>query len=176
MAIQENKLYHLWLKPETTAHVELSELIRQLSQTYNTRLFDPHVTLLGNITGSEADLITKTAEVSKQVSRITATIERAAYLNEFYRSLFLLVKPTAELINANTYAKQAFRSLLNESFMPHLSLLYGNIPVDEKETIIKKLNSRLFTPFYLDKIVLFCTSNDPVKWYPVQSFPLVTAI
>jgi 2'-5' RNA ligase len=176
MVTEKGNVYYLWLTPAGDAHNRFAEVIRKLSQTYHTKLFDPHITLVGGITGSEAELIAKTEKLSRRLTRITIKPQEVKYLNEFYRSLFLLVTPAEALINANKLAKQLFGLPLDEEFMPHLSLFYGELSVKEKEKIKGKLNSKLLTPFHVDNIVLFCTSNEPNEWYPVQSFPLATKV
>jgi len=176
MVTEKDDLYSLWLIPEDDAHNLYSEVIRKLSHTYHTSLFEPHITLLSSITGSKAELIAKTEMLSRHLTRIFVKPHGIKYLNEIYRSLFILITSNEELINANKLAKELFGLPLDEEFMPHLSLLYGNLPVKEKEKIKEKLDSKLLASFHVDNIVLFCTSNESDKWYPVQSFPLVTKV
>ena len=174
MVIEKDNVYYLWLTPDNDAHDRFSEVIRKLSQTYRSRLFEPHITLASGITGPEKELVARTADLSKQITRMMIEPLEVNYLNEFYRSLFLLVTPTAALINANRLASKLFGLPLDEAYMPHLSLFYGDLQVSEKEKIKGTLNSTLLAPFQLNDIVLFCTSNKSDNWYPVQSFSLAT--
>ena len=127
MVPEKGNVYYLWLTPAGDAHQRFFDVIRKLSQTYHSRLFEPHITLAGEITGSEADLIAKTEKLSRRLTRITIKPKEVQYLNEFYRSLFLLVTANEALINANTLAKQQFGLPFDEEFMPHLSLFYGEL-------------------------------------------------
>lgn len=168
--------YYLWLTPRGDAHNRFAEIIRKLSKIYHTRLFEPHVTLAGGITGPEVDLIDKTEKLASCLTQITVQPLEVQYLNEFYRSLFLAVIQTEPLTSANILAKQQFGLPLNEEFMPHLSLFYGDLSVKEKRKIKGQFNSELLTPFCLDNIVLFCTNDQTNKWYPVKSFPLMSYV
>ena len=69
-------------------------------------------------------------------------------------------------------AKQLFGLPLDEDFMPHLSLLYGDFSVDEKERIIKNLDADLLDQFNVDRVVLICTKAQSGRWRSVGSFPL----
>lgn len=172
MITEKGNEYSLWLIPENGARDRFTDIIQELSRTYHTKLFDPHITLAGGINGSETELTAKAENLSTRLSRLTVIPQEVKYLNEFYRSLFLLVTPDEPLINANKLAKELFGLPSDEYFMPHLSLLYGTLAVKEKEKIIEKLESKRHDPFYVNNIVLFCTCNHPDKWYSVKSFPL----
>ena len=176
MVTGKGNVYYLWLTPQSDVRDRFAEVIRKLSQTYHTKLFEPHITLVGGITGPEDELIAKTEKLARRLTRLTIKPLEIQYLDEFYRSLFLLVTPTEALINANKLAKQQFGLPVDEEFMPHLSLFYGDLTVREKEKIKGRLNSKLLAPFHVDKIVLFCTISEPDKWYTVQSFPLATTV
>lgn len=168
----ESNVYHLWLMPQAESNDYLSEVVRKLSCAYQTRLFDPHVTLAGGITGPEDELLAKTEKLASNLYRIMITPQEVQYLNEFYRSLFLTVTPAESLINANKLAKQLFELPLNEEFMPHLSLLYGDLSVNEKERIKRELDSNLLRKFIVDRIVFFRTNIQSDQWASVKSFPL----
>jgi 2'-5' RNA ligase len=168
----ESNVYHLWLMPQADSNDYLSEVVRKLSRAHQTRLFDPHITLVGGITGPEEELVAKTEKLASNLIRIMITPQEVQYLNEFYRSLFLAVTPTESLINANKLAKQLFELPLNEEFMPHLSLLYGDFSVIEKERIKGELDSNLLRKFNVDRIVLIRTNSQSDEWTSVKSFTL----
>lgn len=168
----ENNVYHLWLMPQSESNDYLSEVVRKLSRAYQTRIFDPHLTLAGGITGPEDELLAKTEELASNLYRIMITPQEVQYSDEFYRSLFLAATPDESLINANKLAIQLFELPTNEEFVPHLSLLYGDVTVNEKERIKGELDSDLLRKFNVDRIVLFRTNIQSGQWAPVKSFPL----
>lgn len=173
MISENDRTYYLWLTPENSACSRFAEIIQRLGQKYHSRLFDPHITLASGITGREAELIAKTEILSKRLSRMIIKPQEFNYLNEFYRALFLLIKPDEILINANTIAKQFFALPSNQEFMPHLSLFYGDLPAKEKREIICKIDPKLLEQFHVNKIALFCTCQNSNKWYLVKSFELI---
>ena len=111
--MSEGKVYHLWLMPQAETSDYLAGVIGELSRAYQTRVFEPHVTLLGRVVGPEAELLAKTEKLAAYLSRITVSPIEIQHLNEFYRSLFLRVTLTDPLRNANKLAKQLFGLPLN---------------------------------------------------------------
>ena len=168
----ESNVYYLWLMPEAKSNNFFSEVIRKLSHEYQTRLFDPHITLAGGITGPESELLAKTEELAGLLPRLKLEPLEIQYLDEFYRSLFIAVAPSNPLVNANKLAKQLFELPLDAEFMPHLSLLYGDFSVSEKERMKGELSTNLLKQFYVDRIVLICTEAHSDRWTAVNSFPL----
>jgi hypothetical protein len=49
--------YHLWLKPTGASYEVLAELVGDLAKKLSAPVFEPHVTLLGHLDGSERDYI-----------------------------------------------------------------------------------------------------------------------
>jgi len=47
--------YHLWLKPSGPSYEVLAGLIRDLAKELSAPVFEPHVTFLGDLEGSEQD-------------------------------------------------------------------------------------------------------------------------
>jgi 2'-5' RNA ligase len=169
----ESNVYYLWLMPEAKSNGVFSEVIRKLSHKYQTRLFDPHITLAGGITGPEDELLTKTEKLAAHLYRLKLEPLEIRYLEDFYRSLFLAVTPSDPLVNANKLAKQLFGLPLDGEFMPHLSLLYGDFSVSEKERIKAGLSTNLLKQFNVDRIVLIRTDTHSDQWTAVSSFPLI---
>lgn len=168
----ESNVYYLWLIPEAKSNNFFSEVIHKLSREYQTRLFDPHITLAGGITGPEAELLKKAEKLAELLPRLKVEPLEIQYLDEFYRSLFLAVTPSEPLVNAYKLAKQLFELPLDGEFMPHLSLLYGDFSVSEKERIKAELDANLLKRFCADRIVLIRTDSHSDQWTAVNSFPL----
>jgi len=53
--------YHLWLMPSGALYDLLADTITEISRTYQAPRFDPHVTLLSSLRGSEPGIATLAA-------------------------------------------------------------------------------------------------------------------
>ena len=126
-------MYALWLMPDETNHKALSKLIRQLSEQYHSPLFEPHITLLGKISGDETVLKDSVQTLATQLSCIQISAGRPGTENTFYKRLFLETEPSEQLDHANQLAGKAFKLEGEYTWSPHLSLLYSNQSIRDKD-------------------------------------------
>jgi hypothetical protein len=56
--------------------------------------------------------------------------------------------------------------------MPHLSLLYGNLPASVKERIIASLGRQFELEFKVSSLDLYLIENEPAAWRRLASFGL----
>lgn len=57
------KGYSLWLMPTGEAYGKFSNLIKRLAKEYNAPVFEPHVTLIGDLMGSENGVLKKVEQL-----------------------------------------------------------------------------------------------------------------
>jgi 2'-5' RNA ligase len=131
------KDYSLWIVPDG-AFFELWRLvISDLSRRFGTPTFDPHVTLLSGIRASETGAKEKTEALASRLMPYAFEIESIGYEDYYFRSLYWKMRQTEKVMQANRLAQEVFAK--NETYMPHLSMLYGDIPPDTKKEIIEQL-------------------------------------
>ena len=61
MIMELAESHYLWLMPQKETYDEFQKIIQNLSKTYGTCIFEPHVTLVSGLSGKEALLIEKIA-------------------------------------------------------------------------------------------------------------------
>ena len=137
--MNELRDYALWIIPEGKAYGELKQLIDLLSRMYSTPSFEPHTTVLGRVTGSENELIAKVARLGSIIRPFLISLRRIEYLDEYFRCLFIKSEGSKELINLHNKAKTIFNIKDKKYYMPHISLMYGNLPAKLKEKIISDI-------------------------------------
>jgi 2'-5' RNA ligase len=164
--------YSIWLIPENGVYRKLSDLISQLSREHNTPSFDPHVTLIGGVLGSEQEVVSKTDRLASIIKPYKVGARNVEYLNEYFKCLFLRVKETDEVVRANSEARKVFGKQSDLKYMPHLSLMYGNLSPQAKEQIIAKIGREIPVTFDVNSIRLFSTNGRLEEWYEVENFPL----
>ena len=49
--------YHYWFKPSGQAYEILSRTIRDLARELDAPVFEPHISLIGNLDGTEGNLL-----------------------------------------------------------------------------------------------------------------------
>ena len=150
----------------------LSRIIQQLSARYAAPEFPPHVTLLGRCVGPRRELICQSARLAASLRPFTIRLDEIAFLDEYFRCLFVCTAPTEPLRKAHQAARQGFGHDRDPPFMPHLSLLYGDFPRSLKEGVIREMGPRLDVQFKVRSLHLYRTHGEPRHWRRVASFGL----
>ncbi len=187
--------YSLWLMPSGKSHSDLVSIIGNLAKTHSTPVFEPHVTLLWPITGTETEIIAKTQKLASFLVPFSVELGKPDWTAEYFRCIFLNAEKTDMLMGSNLKAQELFsqkpanhvqillstygekmtkETLEREKepkFNPHLSIMYGNIPQNIKTSIIKGLNIPKMS-FRVNSLFLYEITADPKNWRLVKEFRL----
>lgn len=163
--------YSLWLMPSENAYNKLAEIISGLSKKYSTPNFEPHVTLIGSLVGSEDDMIAKTSRLAIGIKPYQIKLTKIEYLDEYFKSLFVRVEETEDVMEVNLKARKIFSRENDSKYVPHLSLLYGNLSQKIKKEIIENMGN-VDISFFVKSIDIFSTKGEVKDWHRVKSFLL----
>lgn len=156
--------YSLWLVPSEETFKALSGIIQTLAQTFNTPVFKPHITLLSGLENENAEAIEKLSETKALV----LAFKPATTGEEFFKSLFLPAEKTKQLLALKRLAKQVLQIDTTGTYIPHLSLMYGNIPDTDKKNALKELGLTLPTRIVFDRLALVKTTGRTADWKTKQ--------
>jgi 2'-5' RNA ligase len=162
--------YSIWLMPEGAINEKLSEIILGIGQKHNSPKFSPHVTLVGGFDGEENKLILKAEKLAKLLKPFKVKLTRVTYLDEFFRSLFILVEKTPEFLESVSKAREIFD--FHKTNIPHLSLIYGNFSEETKLKIIKDIGNEFNIEFDVKYIHLVINNEKEKVWTKIKSFEL----
>ncbi|MFA4819610.1 MAG: 2'-5' RNA ligase family protein [Candidatus Aenigmatarchaeota archaeon] len=163
--------YAVWFMPSGNVEKKLRENILTLSKEHKSYDFEPHVTLIAVKGVSEKHAIENTRKISKSIEPFKVSLNNVDYTDRFYQCIFVRCKKTRELMKSNRTAQNIFDT--NNSYMPHLSLMYGNFPPSLKEKIIKKIGKKIDVVFEVDYIYLIRgESPNPKDWHIIKKFRL----
>ncbi len=164
--------YSIWLIPENTTFKILSAIIQKLSQKYSSPVFEPHVTLIGGISGTETKVIAKTKELATKIAPYKIRFGGVNFLDYYFKALFLEVMPDKEVMKVNKMATKIF-DMEDQSYAPHLSLIYGDFSEDLKKEMIKNLKPKILTlSFEVNKIYLYKTGGEINDWKRIKQLEL----
>jgi 2'-5' RNA ligase len=166
--LMSNK-YSIWLMPEGEARERLKGVISLLGERYSTPLFEPHMTLIGGLPGK--DNIRKASGLASLLSPLAISLREAGYEEDYYRCLYMRAEETDALLRANEAAQEVF-GRGDGQFMPHLSLMYGELPAYIKEEIIGQMGGKCALSFRAESLRLFSTIGGPEDWRLIREFPL----
>ena len=150
----------------------LAAIIKKLSLNQPALSFEPHVTLLGRLLGLESERVSKTRVLASLIKPFQIQLDKVDYLDEFFRSLFIRVEPTQAVLDANRTAQMLFSGRTDAEYLPHLSLMYGDLAAATKEEIIVRIGHEIRGEFEVRAIHLYQTEGEPKDWRQVEQFSL----
>ena len=163
--------FALWLMPSGTAHARLAQLITALAREWSGHRFDPHVTLLGGITGETAKIVGQCEQLAASLRPFEIHLTEPGALDDYYRCLFLRVAHSPALIKTNAQARDIFHHHVDPAYLPHVSLLYGNHSVEVKRRIIALRVREIDLSFSVESLFLIDLAGEPQEWTIVRNFP-----
>jgi len=164
--------YSLWLLPhEQTTKTCLTEVVTGLAARHDGPVFEPHMTMLGDVDLTLDMLSEKMKEVAQNTSILELKTSSVEYSTSYYQCVFVRVRPTPRLMQLFDDMKQNLGLTKPSVFMPHISLYYGNLPYRERHEIATslKLETQEFTS---QSIVITPSGADvtPDKWDHLKEF------
>ena len=165
------KGYALWLLPGEPTFSFLAGEIYRLCQEYSTPRFEPHITLLSRIVLAEEKALAKSTTLARILKPFTIELGDIGYLNEFFRCLFVSVVADTSISKARQAACRVF-ARQSAPYMPHLSLVYGKLPVQIKKKIAPGLGSLSGHGFWVRRLALYQVSGPVHQWKSIKAFDL----
>lgn len=137
---------------------------------HNTPLFDPHITLIPHQFLTEQEVIEKAREIASLLKPFTVNLTKIGHNDAYFTALYIHAERSAELMNANKVAQNTIG--MDEVYMPHLTLLYGDLPLEEKQKIIESIGDDFNITFPITSIYVYYTGGNPTGWHEVAEFTL----
>ena len=166
----DNK-YALWLIPMDRESRRLQAIIDDLSKRHGTPRFVPHLTVCSS---GKLDLATANknlARLAQLHQPLEISLTAIGKQNEYYRCLFIDATASPDLLALRQQAADLLGVPAN-NYMPHVSLMYGNIDTGTKQQIITMLDQQYPNQFLADSLYLYDVSGEPSDWRRLARFPL----
>jgi 2'-5' RNA ligase len=152
----------IWAIPSEPVYSKLTNVINELSVKYDGPKFEPHMTLLGDIESSLANVKKVTKTVSDTFGNLELSLGPVSFSTTYFQCVFIRVNSTAKLMEANLLAKKELR-MKNAFFMPHISLYYGNIASELREKISAEIKL-VPEPFTVAQMAVTEAIDNPSDW------------
>lgn len=166
--------YSIWLVPErgSREYEELRSIIQNHSEKYSNTAFEPHVTVIGGLEADRETVKHKTEEIARKNQPVDIEFKSAHCSTTRYQCVFLLLKPTQEILEINQEAVKKFEGE-NYMYIPHLSILYGNIGISERVDLTRSLRQNGFPDKVTANALEIVESSGSVEdWEKVESYRL----
>lgn len=112
-----------------------SDLIRAIAAEEGSRPFEPHLTLRSGW-ADDADLLCREVKkICREQAPLVLRLRRVASTEEYFRSLFFEFEWNPRIDSLHERLARLIRREEERPFVPHLSLMYKEMPLEEKERL-----------------------------------------
>lgn len=158
----QNMKYSIWIIPSEPVYGQIQKVIDELSEKYKGPRLEPHMTLVGGIDYDLPEIEKKIKRLSLKGKELSLTLGPVSFGTTYYQSVLVRVNSSAKLMQLNMDIKKIL-GLENNVFMPHLSLLYGDHSMSDRE----KIASSVYIPtssFIVNEFVITPSTDNPKEW------------
>ena len=160
----------IWLIPAPEDEQYLQAIINNLAVTYQAPVFNTHCTLY-----SPTDL--PALEIKKILEQSANNMESfyvkkatISHTENIWKTIFIELLRSPELEQLQQAVISQFPNGQPYEFLPHISLLYKEMPDKKKEDIIRNLQVK--NSFKMDKIAAVRTGPNVDNWATVVEIPI----
>ncbi|CAN6337073.1 unnamed protein product [Urochloa humidicola] len=133
------EVYSVWALPPAPVRDRLRRIMEGLRAAHGGPAFEPHATVVGDFRSRRSAAIEVLRAAGAGVQPYTARVTGVARGTFFYQCVYLLLEPTPEVVAASDHCCGHFGYQRKTPYMPHVSLLYGDLTDEEKEEARKKV-------------------------------------
>ena len=129
----------VFLVPAADDFDHFSEVIRELSARFDVPPFEPHVTVYAGMFPDPALLRDALPRACAGIPPITLRVRGIGCTPDYFKTLFIEFEEDAPLRRLYDRVKAACGLDTGYALFPHLSLLYAELPLREKEGLARRL-------------------------------------
>ncbi len=136
--------------------------------------FEPHITIAfaGLLKGEAKSILPVVEKAVKNIPPVPIEFTEVSVSTTYFQCVFARVKPNLELLRAHQYINGALRHHDPSMYIPHMSLVYGNMDLVQRFAIARKIKLPIIK-FLADRLcVINADSLNPKTWKHVAEFKL----
>ena len=166
-----SKGYWLWGLFSSKDTYLLNELKAKVQSKLVSPAFETHITLAGPYLYVDKGFINKLKNYGKSNSVIVLNVNGYDFEQQIFKSFYISIKNSKYLQELRKRMYELNKFDLENKYLPHISLSYGNHEIKEKKILISKLPV-FRTPIKISKIALVEVDEDINLWKILKSFDL----
>jgi len=159
-------MYSIWITPADKDKQHLTQIIKGLSNMFNTSEFSPHCTLWSRVDLPLKNLILVVKSSSQGIAPFTVKMKKKDCSQSYDKTVFIQLLDHKSLSLLQQHIQNGLGKNFHYQFDPHISLIYKNdMNRNTKLSIINSLNVK--STFKMENIVINKTGDQIEKWRPV---------
>ena len=159
----------IWLIPAPEDAQYIQAIINNLAATYEAPVFDSHCTLYSPTDLPAAELKQILEQSANNMKSFYVKKAAISHTENIWKTIFIELLRSPELEQLQQAVISQFPKGQPYEFLPHISLLYKEIPDKKKEDIIRNLQVK--NSFKMDKIAAVRTGPNVDNWATVVEIP-----
>lgn len=164
------QLYSLWLLPCAEDSDLLSALIQELAEVHHSPLFLPHLTLASPIWLEESSLDARLRPLFSGHASFSLMSRELSHSEAFFRAVVIETESSPALLALRQQVLPLSEDAAAKPFLPHISLIYKEMPERERKNLLKTLPA--FPDFRFDRICAVATQSPVSGWTPAWMMDL----
>lgn len=167
----------LWLLPRADQAFFLQQQIEVFSRRRGRPTFLPHLTLYSPIHATAEQLQQEQAVICAAQAPLELPATGIQHSEAHYRALVIELAASPELLSWQQGLQQRWFPSDERTYAPHLSLVYDQIPLQERKTMARQVQRD--SPYLFDRLAAVRTeSSDPAghhyqEWELLWELPLL---
>ncbi|MBC8719246.1 2'-5' RNA ligase family protein [Ochrobactrum sp. Marseille-Q0166] len=153
--------HSIWLRPAQDDLVFLEKIVRDLSERFNSPVFEPHITLVPDMKRSAEELLPQAISLAIGRKPLELLIENVTGSEAYFRSFYAALEKAPALMRLKQDTLEISGDASLQSFMPHVSLAYGvddsTLKHAEIQRLAKELSGRKLK---FDRLVIVSSSSE----------------
>ncbi|KAK8970552.1 Cyclic phosphodiesterase [Platanthera guangdongensis] len=137
-ADNSEEFFSVWAIPPPDVNRRFKSLMFSLRSEFGGPAFDPHITVVGDLRLHRNDAIAFLHSSAASINPFTARISAVSHGAVFYQCVYLLLDPSPQVKEISSHCCSHFGYKSSTPYMPHLSLIYGDLGEEEKERASKR--------------------------------------
>lgn len=158
-----------WLLPAEPARSHLSALIEHFAARFDSAVFEPHLTVHGDLTLSLEEAERHLAALAQGTPVLSLPVIGVDGTPSYFKSFFLALGGHPALSQLTASIRANFAPDSRYCLQPHLSLLYASLAPEERATLLQAFRPDLATISF-DTLVLAMPGNAEQGWAEVANW------
>ncbi|KAI8851166.1 2',3'-cyclic-nucleotide 3'-phosphodiesterase [Chytridium lagenaria] len=170
--------FSFWIGPPAGSKLDqnLVDIVNVYSNRLGTPKWQPHITLLGQITESYNEVEAKLTKLCKTVKPFKVHLTDIVIKDQFFQCIMAKVEETNEIMELNARVADVFPRP-QAVYWPHLSLVYGDLTNETKASVQAEIRESetchiIGAEVEICTIEVWCTEGPVKSWYKMGEIRL----
>ena len=165
----------LFLTPEECDRPYLEDMVREVSAKFDLLPFEPHVTIYSGLYPDFILFRSYLTGLLAGIPPIRLKVRGIGSTPEYFKSIFIefeehpVLRCIHERIGSSCWVSNSY------DLAPHLSLLYAELPLDAKETVISSIHIER-GDFLFDEVKLVTPLNMAAGWRDTRGWHTICRV